>query len=100
MLRPGYRLLIYLTIQSLGYGLLEGVLEKIRGENRQSRILFAYREREDETVKRILSELNGVPLEELRYDDSEKALGTTWDAAVLDINNQLRPNDLGLLVEL
>ncbi|MEM4699668.1 MAG: tRNA(Met) cytidine acetyltransferase TmcA [Candidatus Nezhaarchaeales archaeon] len=36
----------------------------------------------------------------LLYDDADEVLGTTWDLLFMDLTEQLRPNDLGKLVEL
>jgi len=97
-----YRSLIYLTTSSLGSGILSEILRLLQHRKKDPSILFVYREREDETVERILGEImeTSIEVNELRYDDAEKVLGTTWDAVIMDANNQLRPNDLGLLVEL
>ena len=97
-----YRLLIYLTTSSLGSGILTQILRLLLDRRRDASILFAYREREDETAEQILKEIaeTSANINELRYDDAEKVLGTTWDAVIMDANTQLRPNDLGLLVEL
>jgi len=97
-----YRLLIYLTTSSLGSGILTQILRLLLNQRRDASILFVYREREDETAGQILKEIaeTSANINELRYDDAEKVLGTTWDAVIMDANTQLRPNDLGLLVEL
>ena len=99
-LRPEYRLLIYVTTPSIGRGIIRGSIEELLDRRKDASILLAYRERGDETTQRILGELEGLRVSEERYDDSEKLLGTTWDAVIMDLNNQMRPNDLGLLVEL
>jgi len=41
-----------------------------------------------------------VKLENITYDESENVLGTTWDVVILDLHSQVKPNDLGRLVEL
>jgi len=100
MLRQEYRLLLYVTTPSIGRGAIRNSLKLLLERRQDASILLAYRERDDEATRRILEELDGLNLHEVKYDDSEKLLGTTWDAVVMDINSQMRPNDLGLLIEL
>ncbi|RLG04306.1 MAG: hypothetical protein DRN54_01310 [Thaumarchaeota archaeon] len=100
--QSGYRLLIYLTRSCLGLGIIEEILKQLTEIKRDSSILFAYREREDDTAELISKELKEIDarVSELRFDDAEEVLGTSWDGLVMDINHQMRPNDLGMLVEL
>ncbi|MEB3844162.1 MAG: tRNA(Met) cytidine acetyltransferase TmcA [Desulfurococcales archaeon] len=53
-----------------------------------------------EIVKRAVKEKASL-LEQTtaRYEESEKYLGTTFQALVLDLTNDLKPNDVGRLVE-
>lgn len=100
--RLGYRLLIYLARSYIGQGILRDVMMHVARTRRNPSILLAYREPDDDTAKRILGELRdaGIEVCEKRYDDAEELLGTTWDALIMDVNYQMRPNDLGMLVEL
>jgi len=100
MLRPEYRLLLYVTTSSIGRGVIRKSLEVLLKEKPDASMLITYRERDDETARHILEELSDLRISEEKYDDSEKLLGTTWDAVIMDLNKQMRPNDLGLLVEL
>ena len=68
-------------------------------------ILFAADGFEEASAyQRFMGELarlqSQVKVEKLLYKDSEEALGLTFDGLVLDLTEQLRPNDLGRLVEL
>ncbi len=53
-----------------------------------------------EIVKRAVKEKASL-LEQTtaRYEESEKYLGTTFQALVLDLTNDLKPNDVGRLIE-
>lgn len=51
-----------------------------------------------EIVKGMLKENAWIRFEAINYAESEKVLGMTYDAAVLDLINDLRPNDVGRLV--
>ncbi len=53
-----------------------------------------------EIVKRAVKEKGGLLSQTTaRYEDSDKYLGTTFQALVLDLTNDLKPNDVGRLVE-
>ena len=98
----GYRLLIYLTRSCLGRGLIKDIIAHVTRTRIRPSILLVYREREDDTTVMILRELKDldVKISEKIYDDAGELLGTTWDALIMDINYQMRPNDLGMLVEI
>lgn len=98
MLRPEYRLLLYVTNPS--HRIVRDALDTLLERSKDASILVTYREREDDTTQLILGSLEGLRFSEQRYDEVEKLLGTTWDSVIMDINYQMRPNDLGLLVEL
>ena len=100
--RLGYRLLIYLTRSCLGRGLIKDIIAHVTRTRIRPSILLVYREREDDTTVMILRELKDldVKISEKIYDDAGELLGTTWDALIMDINYQMRPNDLGMLVEI
>ncbi|GAB6148019.1 tRNA(Met) cytidine acetyltransferase TmcA [Stetteria hydrogenophila] len=52
-----------------------------------------------EIVKRAVKEKGSLLHQTTaRYEDSEKYLGTTFQALVLDLTNDLKPNDVGRLV--
>ena len=78
---------------------------KIAGR-RPLKLLYVFHDEFDdarlrkEIVKRAVKE-KGSLLEQTtaRYEDSDKYLGTTWQALVLDLTNDLKPNDVGRLVE-
>ncbi len=73
---------------------------------RPVRLLFAADSLDEDTsygvFTRKIRELNlrGVKVEGLLYKDSEEILGATYDGLILDLKEQLRPNDLGRLIEL
>ena len=96
-----YRRLAYITpgrLETLGW--MAGKLAELRPG---ARILMAYRQPGDPLVQKIreaLAGAGGLELGELVYQESERVLGTTWDGLVADITLQLKPNDLGILVEL
>jgi len=50
--------------------------------------------------KKVAEEAKGVKTKSLLYEQTEEVLGTTWDLLFMDLTEQLRPNDLGRLVEL
>ncbi len=78
---------------------------KIAGR-RPLRVLYAFHDEFDdarlrkEIVKRAVKE-KGSLLEQTtaRYEESDRYLGTTFQALVLDLTNDLKPNDVGRLVE-
>ncbi|RLF09604.1 MAG: tRNA(Met) cytidine acetyltransferase, partial [Thermoprotei archaeon] len=41
-----------------------------------------------------------IEVQGLLYEETDKVLGTTWDLLFMDLTEQLRPNDVGRLVEL
>ncbi len=41
-----------------------------------------------------------VKFHQITFHETESVLGTTWDLLILDLMEQLRPNDLGRLIEL
>jgi len=54
-----------------------------------------------ERLKVVLSLIKDFPtldLEDISYAESEQVLGTTYDLLVLDLINDLRPNDVGRLM--
>ncbi len=99
-MKANYRTLIYLANSCIGRGLIKAALKPILDEREDACVLMVYRERGDDTASRILKELEKIDLSEKKYDDVEELLGTTWDALIMDVNHQMRPNDLGMLVEL
>ena len=51
-------------------------------------------------LNRFLKNLSrDVELEVIEYEDTRLIMGTTWQLLILDLTEQLRPNDLGRLVE-
>ncbi|PCN50301.1 hypothetical protein B6U99_05155 [Candidatus Geothermarchaeota archaeon ex4572_27] len=57
-------------------------------------------EGEHALYRRFVGEARGVDVKPLLYEQAEEVLGTTWDMLFMDLTEQLRPNDLGRLVEL
>lgn len=49
--------------------------------------------------KDAVKSLDNVRFESILYKDSENVLGLTYDILVLDLTEQLKPNDIGRLVE-
>jgi len=41
----------------------------------------------------------GAVMEIIEYEDTRRVMGTTWDILILDLFDELRPNDIGRLVE-
>lgn len=84
------------------------VLRKARGE--VIRVLYIYHDEFDTArvrkevfklfMKRWAGRKVGVDRVIDVYERSEKYLGTTFDILVLDLNDDLKPNDLGRLVEI
>ena len=51
-------------------------------------------------LKRFMDGLDGgVSVHAIEYEDTQEVMGTTWPLLILDLTEQLRPNDLGRLVE-
>ncbi|WP_148679189.1 tRNA(Met) cytidine acetyltransferase TmcA [Aeropyrum pernix] len=75
-------------------------------ERRPLKVLYMFHDEFDdarlrkEIVKRAVKE-KGSMLEQVtaRYEESDRYLGTTFQALVLDLTNDLKPNDVGRLVE-
>ncbi len=51
-----------------------------------------------ENFKGIVEKLQNVELDVIGYAETERVLGTTYDMVILDLINDLRPNDVGRLV--
>ncbi len=49
-------------------------------------------------LKRVLGSIDGVKLEQAVYEVSHKFLGSTYDVLILDLTNDLKPNDVGRLL--
>ncbi len=49
-------------------------------------------------IKRVLEVMEGLKLEQAVYEVSHKYLGSTYDVLIIDLTNDLKPNDLGRLV--
>jgi len=81
----------------------ERVYKRIRGREELSLLYVFHDEFKDaklrkEIVKRtIKSHANMLKLTIARYEESERYLGTTFNALVLDLVNDLKPNDVGRL---
>ena len=90
------------TARSLLY--YEKVYRKAAGR-RPLELLYMFHEEFDdarlrkEIVKRAVKEKASMLHQTTaRYEESEKYLGTTYQALVLDLTNDLKPNDVGRLV--
>ena len=94
-----HRRLIYVAperLEELGWA-----AERLGELKPGARILLAYRQPGDPLVQRLREMFGGsFELSELQYQETGKVLGTTWDGLVADVTLQLKPNDLGVLVEL
>ena len=76
-------------------------------ERRPLELLYVFHDEFDdarlrkEIVKRAVKEKGGLLSQTTaRYEDSDRYLGTTFQALVLDLTNDLKPNDVGRLVEI
>ena len=49
-------------------------------------------------LKNVLGRVEGVRFEQAVYEVSQKFLGSTYDLLILDLTNDLKPNDVGRLV--
>ncbi len=82
----------------------EKVYRKAAGRRQLNLAYFFHDEFDDarlrkEIVKRSIKEKAGMLTQTTaRYEESEKYLGTTFQALVLDLTNDLKPNDVGRLV--
>lgn len=90
------RIVGYLT-QILG-----SIIDKLNREARP-KILYAYHgSYEDSRRRRDLfgefAEGRGYLVDYITYPEAFKVLGTTYDYAILDLINDLRPNDIGKLI--
>ncbi len=82
----------------------ERVYRKVAGK-RPLELLYMFHDEFDdarlrkEIVKRTVKEKASLLHQTTaRYEDSEKYLGTTFQALVLDLTNDLKPNDVGRLI--
>ncbi len=82
----------------------EKAYRKVAGQ-RELRVLYMFHDEFDdarlrkEIVKRSVKEKASMLSQVTsRYEESEKYLGTTFQALVLDLVNDLKPNDVGRLV--
>jgi len=68
------------------------------------RILYAYKPTYEDAkvrlniVKSLIKGCEDVIFEHISYADTDRVLGTTYDMTVLDLINDLRPNDVGRLI--
>ncbi|MEM1873705.1 MAG: GNAT family N-acetyltransferase, partial [Acidilobaceae archaeon] len=83
----------------------ETLYRKLRGSERKLKLLYVYHDEfEDarirkEIVRRVLKEKSKIVEPTFAiYEESEKFLGTTFQALVLDLSNDLKPNDVGRLI--
>ncbi len=83
----------------------EKVYKRVSGGGRSLRVLYVFHDEFDdarlrkEIVKRaIKSKAELLSHSTARYEESERYLGTTFQALVLDLSNDLKPNDVGRLV--
>ncbi len=55
---------------------------------------------DNKVVKAVLSSLpDGVGYQYYQFKDLNRILGTTWDALIIDLRIDMRPNDVGRLIE-
>ncbi|MEM4719229.1 MAG: tRNA(Met) cytidine acetyltransferase TmcA domain-containing protein, partial [Nitrososphaerota archaeon] len=90
--RSDHRVLIYLANECVQRGIFKSILDHFAAIRRNPRILLAYRERDDPMTRMMIGEMRDISFSEVNYDDVEKFLGTTWDAVIMDVNRQMRPN--------
>jgi|BEDMetMinimDraft_2_1075160.scaffolds.fasta_scaffold02512_4 tRNA(Met) cytidine acetyltransferase len=93
------RLLIYITKDLLGKGFVCESLITFNKVREGASTLFVYKKKETEEGKLLGEEVKCVEREEIHYQDSSRVLGKTYDALVLDVIHDLRPDDIGKLVE-
>lgn len=93
------------VFSGLNSGLYAGLLVKeyCRIVKPEVSILYAADNLESSSIyrefKNVVEGLGNVKFEGVLYKDSEKVLGLTYDILVLDLTEQLKPNDVGRLVE-
>jgi tRNA(Met) cytidine acetyltransferase len=49
--------------------------------------------------KNLVEEIDGLNLQNIAFKDSLNVLGLTFDLLILDLNENLTPNDIGVLIE-
>ncbi len=98
-------------------GLLAGIAieyyakRAMKKNRKETTVLYMYHDEYDdarirkETFRQYLKNYaskkkTGIQREIDVYEKTEKYLGTTYDSLVLDLNNDLKPNDMGRLVEI
>ncbi|MET1101613.1 MAG: tRNA(Met) cytidine acetyltransferase TmcA [Pyrodictiaceae archaeon] len=84
----------------------ERIFRRLKGKQ-EIKVLYIFHDEfsdaklRKEIFKRIIKERSSlISLTIARYEESERFLGTTFDALVMDLNNDLRPNDVGRLVNI
>lgn len=95
-----YRLLIYVADNVLDKISLKDIILEFSNLSKLERPVFVYNEKEDASVSKIAEEIKGISFNSYSYSEVEKLLGSTCDLLILDITKQMRPNDIGILIEL
>lgn len=95
-----YRLLIYVANEAINKISLKEVIREFKNNSSLEKLFFIYNQSDDPFNSDIKRELKETAFHEFTYSESEKLLGSTCDFLVLNINKQMKPNDLGILIEL
>jgi len=100
-----YRLLVYIEKKE---GYLDELIEVIKiflSKVKKANIAYGFHPWATGAKDRMLKikqivEENGGKLEDIDYSDSEKYLGFTFDAAILDFVDDFQPNNIGRFIDL
>jgi len=95
-----YRLLIYLAYNVLDKISLKDIILEYGKISKLEKLIFVYNEKDDISASKITEEIKGISFQDYSYSDVEKLLGSTCDLLILDVTRQMRPNDIGILIEL
>ncbi len=72
---------------------------RVLSSERRIRVLYAGTKKDDRLEHEEALSMENVDLKSIDMDDSTKILGRTYDLLIMDVSEQFRPNDLGVLVE-
>jgi tRNA(Met) cytidine acetyltransferase len=100
IVKSRYRLLIYLAENILDKISLKDIISEYSNMSKLEKLIFVYNEKEDISASKIAEEIKGMNFQGYSYSEVEKLLGSTCDFLILDVTRQMRPNDIGILIEL
>jgi|BEDMetMinimDraft_2_1075160.scaffolds.fasta_scaffold00135_19 Predicted P-loop ATPase fused to an acetyltransferase len=95
-----YRLLIYIEDNLLDNFSIRKIVDFYSSLKNSFNLVTMYNEINDPIYLKLIEQLNGVNYISYPYSETNKLLGSTYDALILDATRQLRPNDLGVLIEI